>query len=235
MKKRRFLSFCGVLLTIFVIPLFPDAVEEASELFMEDKPSEAIPLLQRALEEQPQDEDLYFYLGIAYEQLEEWESAVETYERGLSLGKKRSTFLFNLGNNYSRMGEQEEAIEAYTEAIEEDEDDTPEAYLNRANLMVKTGEYPSAIEDYRTYLSLKPDTDQKENINKMVSLLSDKMRAAEERRKEEERKRREREERQQELLSDVLNSLETSSSETRNLSAGTGEVKEYEEDFDIVD
>ncbi len=234
MKKIRFLSFCTIFLTFAVIYAFSDVVEEATELFMEDKPSQAVPLLQRALREQPEKADLYLYLGIAHEQLEEWSKAAEVYERGLNVGEKRATFLFNLGNNYSRMGEQEKALEAYTKAIEEN-GETPEAYLNRANLRVKEEEYPQAIEDYRAYLSRKPDTKQKENIEKMISLLSDKMRVAEERRKEEERERKEREKRQQELLNDVLNSLERSSSETTNLSAGTGEVKEYEEDFDIVE
>lgn len=234
MKKMRFLSFCTIFFALAVVYAHSDVVEEAAELFMEDKPSEAVPLLRRAVQEQPENADLYLYLGIAHEQMEEWPQAVEAYERGLAVGDKRSTFLFNIGNNYSRMGEQAKAVEAYTKAIEEDED-AAEAYLNRANVRVKGGEYPSALEDYRTYLSLEPNARQKENIQRMISLLSEKMRVAEERRKEEERERREREKRQQELLDDVLNSLERSSSETTNLSAGTGEVKEYEEDFDIVD
>lgn len=235
MKIMRFFFFLFLATLLSVAaPASSDVVKEATDAFMNNKPKEAIPLLQAAIEEQPENEEIYFYLGVAYEQLEDWQSAAEIYREGLTLGKKESTFLFNMGNNYARMGQHQKALDAYTRAITRG-GELPEAYLNRANLRVKIKDYQAAIADYRVYLSMKPNAPQKSNIEKMVSLLSDKLRTAEERRQEEERKQKEEEERKKQLLEQVLGSLEESSGETKNLSAGTGEVKEYEEDFDIVE
>jgi tetratricopeptide (TPR) repeat protein len=211
-----------------------DVVDEATKAFMDNRPKEAIPLLEAALQERPNNDDLYLFLGIAHEQLEEWEAAAETYRQGLGVTDDRATFLFNLGNSYARLGEGEKALEAYNEVISSG-GSIAAVYLNRANLRVRQGEYSSAIADYRIYLSRKPDTPQKERIEKMIALLSDKIRATETARREEEKRKAEEERRRQELLDQVLSSLEDSSEETTNLSAGTGEVKTYEEDFDIVE
>jgi tetratricopeptide (TPR) repeat protein len=237
MKKNRFFptAICVTALFLtFLTPVCADVVEEATDAFMSNKPKEAIPLLRTALEEEPENGKLYMYLGIAHEQLEEWDAAVEAYQEGLSVGKDSAAFYFNIGNNYARMGEHEKAIEAYSSAIEAG-DGMPAAYLNRANLRVKTESYQKAVADYRVYLSREPDTPQRQNIEKMIDLLSEKLRIAEKERREEERRKKEEERRQKELLDQVLNSLEESSGETKNLQAGTGEVKEYEEDFDIVE
>ncbi len=237
MKKNGIfhMAICAAALFLLsAVSIYSDVVEEATDAFMANKPKEAIPLLQTALEQEPKNEKLYMYLGIAHEQLEEWDAAVEAYQEGLSVGNDRATFYFNIGNNYVRLGEHEKAIEAYSSAIEAG-DGMPAAYLNRANLRVRTESYQKAVADYRVYLSLEPDTPQKQNIEKMIDLLSEKLRITEKKRREEERRKKEEEQRQKELLDQVLNSLEESSGETKNLQAGTGEVKEYEEDFDIVE
>ena len=237
MKKNRFfhIAACAAALLLTSVTVsHSDVVKEATDAFMANKPKEAIPLLRTAVEQEPENGELYLYLGIAHEQLEEWDAAVEAYQDGLSVGTDRATFYFNIGNNYARMGEHEKAIEAYGSAIEAG-DGMPDAYLNRANLRVRTESYQKAVADYRLYLSLEPNTPQKQNIEKMIDLLSEKLRIAEKERREEERRKKEEERRQKELLDQVLSSLEESSGETKNLQAGTGEVKEYEEDFDIVE
>ena len=231
---RFFILFSLLFFVASATMLSSDVVEEATKAFMDDNPREAVPLLEAAVQQDPDNEKLYLYLGIAHEQLQEWESAAETYQKGLEIAGDRTTFLFNLGNNYTRMGEYEKAMDAYTRAIETG-GETPPAYLNRANLRVRMEEYQAAVADYRIYLSLRPNTPQRESIERMISLLTDKLRAAEAQRREEERRKKEEERRRKELLDQVLSSLEESSEETKNLQAGTGDVKEYEEDFDIVD
>ena len=54
-------------------------------------------------------------------------------------------------------------------------------------------------------------------------------------RREAERRRQEEEERQKALLDSVLNSLQDSSEETRNMSGGSEDIQELEEDIDIVE
>lgn len=240
MKRSRFFFFFTLIFSIFVLsfglvlPGFGDVVKEAEKAFMDNKPKEAIPLLETAIHKEPQSAELYLYLGIAHEQLKQWDAAVQAYKKALPLEEKTGTLWYNIGNNYNRLGQIDQALDAYGKAIEA-EKEMPGAYLNRANLLVKKENYEDAVADYRVYLSMKPNSSQKQNIEKMVSLLSEKIRVAERKRREEELRREEKEKQRKEMLDQVLNSLEESSEETKNISAGTGDVKEYEEDFDIVE
>lgn len=213
----------------------PDIRKQAVELFMDNKPVEAIPLLKNALQQYPDDPDLYMYLATSYEQMENYEAALQTCRDALSkVQGKKASFHYNMGNIYQKMKEYEKAVESYDRTIALDPN-FESAYLNRANVLVRNLKYDDALADYRLYLSLDPKTAQKENIEKMISLLSEKIVTAEKARLEEEKRRREEEQRRQELLKQVLNSLEESGEETKNISAGTGEVKEYDQNFDIID
>lgn len=209
--------------------------EQGIEFFMNDQPEEAAPLLQTALRQEPESGKLYMYLAVCYEQMDDFEAALQIYEDGLPYADdNKALFYYNMGVNYQRLEQYDRAEEMYKQALQQDKD-IANAYLNRANLYVREGQFNDAVADYRVYLSLKPDSNQRENIERMIDLLNDKVVTAERRRLEEERKREEEEQRQQELLDQVLGSLEQSGEETKNLSAGTGEVKEYEQEFDIVD
>jgi tetratricopeptide (TPR) repeat protein len=202
---------------------------------MENKPEEAVPMLRAAVEQEPQRTELYMYLGVAYEQLGEYRQAMETYRRALSgAGQKAAPLHHNIGTNLLRMGELEKAVEHFTEALQADGNYAP-AYLNRANTRVKLQQYEKAITDYQIYLSLRADSRQKGNIQRMIALLREKQELAEAQQLAEEQRRKEEERKRKELLDEVLSSLEESGEETKNLSAGTGEVKEYEDSFDIVD
>lgn len=212
-----------------------DLKEQALNLFMDNKPAEALPLFENALRQSPEEGELYMYLATCYEQMGNIEASIRTYEQGLKhAGSQEAVFYYNLGNNYNRLENYEQSLKMYNQAVRRN-NQLARAYLNRANVLVRQAEYTQAIADYRVYLTLEPDSSQRENIEKMISLLNNKIVLAERQRQEEERRRREEEQRQQELLEQVLNSLEESGEETKNLSAGTGEVKEYSQDFDIVD
>ena len=212
-----------------------DLKEQALELFMDNKPAEALPIFETALRQYPDDAELYMYLATCYEQLGNIEASIRTYEQGLQYaGSKEAVFYYNMGNDYNRLDNFEQSLNMYTEALKKNQQLAP-AYLNRANVYVRQAEYSQAVADYRVYLSMRPDSPQRENIEQMIDLLNNKIVLAERERQEEERRRLEEERRQQELLEQVLSSLEESGEETQNISAGTGEVKEYTEEFDIVD
>lgn len=216
-------------------PSTGSAKEQGIDLFMDNKPEEAAPLLQTALRQEPENGKLYLYLAVCYEQMGDFHAAQEIYRDGLpNAGSDKATFYYNMGVNYQRLEEHEQAKDMYKKALELNSD-LAGAYLNRANLNVRQGEFSDAVADYRVYLSLRPNSDQKDNIQQMIALLNKRVVEAERKRLEEERKRREEEQRQQALLDQVLSSLEESGGETTNLSAGTGEVKEYDQEFDIVD
>jgi tetratricopeptide (TPR) repeat protein len=217
-----------------IIPLLAGLVlsltslEQGEKFFLENKPQEALPHLEKALYETPKNEQVYLYLGIVYEQLNNPDKAIQILKRGLGVAERhKDLFYYNLGNNLFRQEEFTLAEQMYTNALEVN-GQLPEAFLNRANARLEIESYPSAREDYIAYLRLDPTTPQRENIEKIIALLGGMM-------EEQERQRQEELARQKELLNEVLNTLQNASEDTRNLSAGSEQIQEEYDEIDIAD
>jgi len=204
------------------------------DLFLNNKPEKAASLLEIALKKDPGSNRIYSYLGIVYEQLGENGKAIEIYKKGLEFsGDLKSTFLTNIANNLSVMGNYEDAINYYTQAI--NTDNNGDALRNRAGEYLRKQFYSKALSDYKLYLSNEINPYQEEEIKKVIGLLEAKLDDQARKKLEDERKRLEEEARQKELLSQVLNSLNSAGDDTTNLSAGTESVEDYTTDFDIVE
>lgn len=232
--------------------------DRGAEAFLYNRPREAASLLERAIEDEPTNARAYLYLAFSYEQLSMYERAITTLRRAESIpGIDRAQVYFNIGNNFLKLGDVESAEQAYSESISVSPLDT-DPYLNRANVRVMREEYPPAIEDYTAVLELDPDHRQRVEIEQMIALLSDhleqerirqeeearRLREEEERRAaeeaarlaEEQRQREEAEARRRALLSSVLDSLDSASEDTTNMSAGNEDIDDYtDEEFDIAD
>lgn len=229
--------------------------EEGEKLFLNNQFEEASTMLEAALGEDPENEKAYIYLSIIYERFGEYEKAIDILKEGLPFADRfKAQFYYNLGNNSFALGNYEEAEKNYSAAIQ-GKSGFSEAYLNRANSRVQTTSYKDAIADYQLYLKLKPNTRQKQNIEKVIDILikrlaeaeriereEEKRRIAEEKRKqEEERKRREEEERKREeekqrqeaLLQEVLKSLNEAEEETTDLQAGSEDIEEFDLDVEL--
>jgi tetratricopeptide (TPR) repeat protein len=218
---------------------------------MANRPQEALGFLEAAISQDPARIRAYLYLGIVYQQLDRADDAVAVYRRALPrAGDETSRVAFNLGNIYFRLGNAEYADEFYTQAIGADNAYGP-AYLNRANLRIKTGELAGALEDYGLYLSLEPRSPKRAQIEQLCTLIRAEF-AAEERRRimaeeEAERQRQraeaeaerqrilaeEAEARRQALLRELSASLQSAAEETRGASAGSEDVQGYDGEFEL--
>ncbi len=255
-------SVLGAVLLFFICLLGQGWVAEAQTAFQEgekhflhNNPRSAIPLLEQATVQEPRNERIYLYLGIAYEQIGNYDQAIRVLKRGLEFAlQHKDLFYFNLGNNHLAKGETEAAIEMYSRAIETN-GSLADAFLNRANLEVKLDRLSDALKDYTAYLNLVPDSPQRPQIERMIALLlsilddreakriaeekrkkeeEEARRIAEERRRQEEEKRRQEEEaRQKALLEAVLSSLKASTEGVGNLSAEKEDIREKREETDI--
>src|SRR4030043_421983 len=79
------------------------ALQEGEKLFLQNKPQAALPLLEQALYENPDNERLYLYLGIVYEQLANPDKSIQVMRRGLNVARGVKDLLyFNIGNNLFR-------------------------------------------------------------------------------------------------------------------------------------
>lgn len=208
---------------------------------MDNNPESAVSWFELAIKEDSSNTNIYNYLGISYEQMGESGKAIEVYKRGLEYaGSLRSAFLTNIGNNYVLQGNFNSAVDFYSQAIEID--NNVDALRNRAGEYIRNESYSNALNDYKLYLTVEPQPYQESEIKRVIALLELKIddfarKQLEEEHKqlEEERKRLEEEARQRELLSKVLNSLDSAGDQTTNLSAGTETAQDYEIDFDIIE
>jgi tetratricopeptide (TPR) repeat protein len=243
--------FLAVFLPIFFLGAQEENLKRGEELFMANKPLEALGFLEAAIARDPAQMRAYLYLGIIYQQLDRTDDAIAIYRRVLPrAGDEAARVAFNLGNIYFRLGNTEYAEEFYTQAIDADNAYGP-AYLNRANLHIKTGELAKALPDYDLYLSLEPRSPKRSQIEQLCSLVRAEF-AAEERRRflaeeEAERERQraaaeaerqrilaeEAEARRQALLRELSASLQSAAEETRGSSAGSEAIQGYDGEFEL--
>jgi tetratricopeptide (TPR) repeat protein len=203
------------------------------ELFLLNKPGEALAFLELAVAEDPAHVRAFHYLGRVYEQLGRIDEAIAAYRKILPrAGEETARIAFNLGNVYFMKGNAVLAEQFYTQALEEDPV-FASAYLNRANTRVKTGSLKDAAVDYELYLSLEPRSPKRPEIERLLTFIREEF-AAEERRKllaedaaraEEERRRR--------LLEEVSASLQAAAEDSRGLSSGAEGVQDYDGEFEL--
>lgn len=92
-------------------------------------PARAVAELERAVARDPRSADGYFYLGVAYSELEQSALAAQAYEQALRLAPGAPEVHWNLALTYADLGRYEEAIARMEEFIALGPE---QAYLSRA-------------------------------------------------------------------------------------------------------
>lgn len=237
---RRLLGRLPQMLLLGII-LLPNAsfASEFSErgvtLFMENKPQEAVPVLEMATKEAGAEEKLFLYLGIAYQQLGRWDEAIASFRRGLgSSTLYRHQFLFNIANSFYAQGKNSFSLEYYDQALAI-KNDYSAAYLNRANAKMRLGDHSAAVSDYSLYLSLEPASPQASEIRRLLDILGTQVVEADRQKAEAEMRRIAEERAKQAMLDEVTRTLLEAAEATTNLSAGSGEVQGYDSDLSLDD
>ncbi len=185
--------------------------DKGEELFVQNKPKDARPLLESALNDDPSNEKAYLYLGIIYQQLGDPQKAIDILKRGLEVSTAyKDLFYYNIGNDFFSRKEFAFAEEMYTSALSANKN-LSEGYLNRANARLQLQSFDGALADYTLFLQLAPRDPQRPNIEKVIALL---------RQVQDDREKARQAEiaRQQALLKDVQNSLNNAGDATKNLS-----------------
>jgi len=200
---------------------------------MQNKPQEAVRFLEFAVSEDPAHVQAFLYLGIAYQQIGRLDDAIETFRKILPRGgSETARIAFNLGNAHFSKGSFELARQYYSQAIEADPSYAA-AYLNRANAHIKSGALSGAIADYEVYLSLEPNSPQREQVLRLISFVREEFAAEERRRVAAEEAARAEVDRRRRLLEEVTESLQAAAEDSRGLSAGTEDLQDYESEFEL--
>jgi tetratricopeptide (TPR) repeat protein len=201
---------CALLLASSALYGGSEFFDKGEALFVQNKPQDARPLLESALNDDPSNEKTYLYLGIIYQQLGDAQKAIDILKRGVDAAAHKELFYYNMGNDFFSRKEYAFAEEMYTLAISSNKD-LAESWLNRANTRLQVQNLDGALADYTLFLQLAPQDPQRPNIEKVMALLRKVQDDKEKARLAELAK-------QQALMKDVLNSLNNAGDSTKNLS-----------------
>lgn len=201
-------------------------LDEGVDALRANDAAKAQSLLLGAINQNPQEERAYLYLGIAEMQLGDYRAALEHFKAGLTVSHHYTyAFYFDIGNIYFIQNQNTLAEGMYSLAIQKDPG-FADAYLNRANARMRLESYDGAAADYTTYLGLRPDSPQRAEIEKVLGLLANAKAQARAEQLAAQQKRAEEEARQKALLNEVMQSLQNASSTTKNLQAGTATIED---------
>ncbi|HCC36891.1 MAG TPA: hypothetical protein DEQ14_04360 [Treponema sp.] len=231
MRKIWFLAGFGLFSAVFC---FGQAnFTRGEELFMRNRPEEAVVFLENSVAEDPAHTRAFLYLGIVYEQLGRMDEAIAAYRKILPAAGDLTAYISaNLGNAYFHKGNVEYAEQFYSQALAADPV-FASAYLGRANARVKKGVLKDAVVDYELYLALEPRSSQRSEIERMVAFIRSEFAAEERRKLLAEEAAREEAARRQRLMDDLAASLQTAADGSQGLSTGAENVEAYEGEFEL--
>lgn len=173
--KRKFFLILAII-TMSVFSLFAsDAYETGYNLFTTNKPAEAIPYLESALNDLAVSPSVYVYLGIAYYQTGKYPESLDIFKRGLSAsGTNKRIIAFNAGNSAYAMRDYATAEEMFSLASVADPAFAAPV-LNRANARLSQDKLQGALEDYQRYLVLDPYSSQRAEVEAIIRALQGEM------------------------------------------------------------
>lgn len=233
MRTARLLSIAVLAVLASVGAAAAGSFDEGERLFREDKPSEAAPILEKAILEPGTDERAWLYLSLAYQQLGQLDQAAAVLRKGLGQSVRfKALFYYDLGNIFVLQNKNSFAADMFTQAVEIDGAYAP-AYLNRANARLAVKDYSDARVDYRRFLELEPGSAQKGTIEELLKHLDSGIAETERVAAEAEAKRQAAEAAHKELLDSMAASLKAAADETTSISTGAGNVQGYGDEIKI--
>jgi len=132
--------------------------EKNSKLRKEERRNVNIPALKLDIKDNPKSPRPYFYLGNAYNELEEWEEALSWYKKYLKLstwGAERAHAMLMMGTIYAQKKEYKEATQILKEAIKEDWE-RAEIYLVLGDIAFDQKDLYQAEHWWKSAIEMKP-------------------------------------------------------------------------------
>jgi len=188
--RTRVMSLASLMLLGSGCANAPDSpeilLERAGILMDRGQEAEAVPFLDRAISAMPENPEVYFQRGLAYERLDLHEKALDDYVACLELNDLRADALNNKAVQLATLKRYDEAIAAFSELVDQDQKNFL-GYRNRGLCRFDMQDFDGALQDYSTALKLNPEDSsswfQRGNVylaaNKLDAAASDYSKALE--------------------------------------------------------
>lgn len=175
-------TFAAIIFSLFFCgSLFAQTSNEGMSLFEQNKPAEAIAFLEADIASGNPLPEEYNYLGLAYCQIGNYEKSIEAFKKGTSVpGTNKKLLYFNLGNSYFALQKWQEAFDSYSMASVADPSYAAPV-LNKAGVELKLDKLVEAVADYKRFLVLRPEDEQRPQIEKLIALIEGELAARVER------------------------------------------------------
>ena len=127
--------------------------------YNENKFQQAYIEFQKALEINPKDKDVLNAIGIVQLlQFQDFNKAIEYFNKALKVDKNFSEANNNLGVAYEKIGNIEDAVDSYKKALANPMYRNPEkAYNNLGRIYYRAGQYDESIDSFQAALRRVPD------------------------------------------------------------------------------
>lgn len=137
----------------------------ASVLAADDRHEEVAAEYARAVEALPDNVDMHYRLGLASQQIEDWDRAFEAFNRTLSLDPEFMSGRYQIGRTAvlsgTRLEEGAAAMQSYLEsASEEDQPPSSWAHIRLGQLYSKMDRLDDARAQFEAALALDPDAEE---------------------------------------------------------------------------
>ena len=134
-----------------------EADRTRAEIMMARKDyQEAAVAYQKVLERDPNNAEILNQIGIAYEELHQYELAERFYKRALRADKNSPFLLNNLGSIEHGKGRYGRAIKYYKKAIRAGGDNQAAVYFNIGSAYCAIKQFPRAMEAFSKALAIDP-------------------------------------------------------------------------------
>ncbi len=128
----------------FTHPPSATIIEKSEDLIRQQRYAEAVALLNRDLDKNPQHFDAWWLKGTALCHLNYYDEALDCYQAALRINPSVASLWQNSGLLLSAMDRPEQAIDMYNRALEIDPDDV-QLWVSKANLWAELGRFPKAL------------------------------------------------------------------------------------------
>ncbi len=130
-------------------------LERARILMQRGRPAEAVPVLNEVSSADIENDEVYYQRGVAHEQLDLLDKALEDYSLCLKYAPDRHDALNNKAVVLAKMEKFAEAANEFQKLVEDSPED-PLAYRNRALCFADLKRFDEALADYAKAIELAP-------------------------------------------------------------------------------